>query len=137
MKVNIRSLLDHEIKAVLELWKAADSHPGITDNIEDISRLLARDHAAFLVADIDDRIVGSIIATFDGWRGIIYRLAVHPDLRRQGIARQLTRKAEEAFVRWGVRRVIAIVDPTRPYAVDFWKAAGYESDGMIRFYRNL
>jgi ribosomal protein S18 acetylase RimI-like enzyme len=46
-----------------------------------------------LVAEIDDKIVGSIIATFDGWRGIIYRLAVHPNVRRQGIARRLAQKA--------------------------------------------
>lgn len=135
--MNIRTLRQNEIPAVLELWRAADSSPSVTDNIEDISRILDREYAAFLVAEIGDRIVGSIIATFDGWRGIVYRLAVHPEQRRRGIARELTKAAEDTFVRWGVRRVIAIVDPTRPYAMSFWRAAGYTSDGMIRFYRNL
>jgi ribosomal protein S18 acetylase RimI-like enzyme len=135
--MNIRPLLPAEIPAVLELWKAADSNPSVTDNVEAISRLLDREHAAFLVAEIDGEIVGSIIATFDGWRGIIYRLAVDPRHRRKGIARELTTKAEEILGRWGVRRVIAIVDTTRPYAMSFWKAAGYTADNMTRFYRNL
>jgi ribosomal protein S18 acetylase RimI-like enzyme len=105
--------------------------------MEDISRILEREYAAFLVAEMEGKIVGSIIATFDGWRGIVYRLAVHPDQRRKGIAAVLTKKAEDIFRQWGVRRVIAIVDATRPNAVGFWKAAGYTDDGMVRFYKNL
>ena len=137
MAMNIRALDRKEIPIVLELWKAADSNPSVTDNVEDVSRILEREYAAFLVAEIDGKIVGSIIATFDGWRGIVYRLAVHPDQRRKGIAGALTDKAEEFFKRWRVRRVIAIVDTTRPYAMGFWKAAGYANDGMTRFYKDL
>ena len=135
--MKIRPLHRNEIASVLELWKAAESHPSVTDTVEDISRILEREYAAFLVAEIDGRIVGSIIATFDGWRGLVYRLAVHPDQRRKGIAGELTKKAEEVFIQWGVRRVIAIVDSTRPHAMGFWKAAGYTNDGMIQFYKNL
>jgi ribosomal protein S18 acetylase RimI-like enzyme len=135
--VKIRPLQESEIPAVLELWKAADASPTVTDTFEDVSRLLQREYAAFLVAEIEGRIVGSIIASFDGWRGIVYRLAVHPDHRREGIARDLTKKAEEIFARWGVRRVIAIVDPSHPHAVSFWKNAGYINDRLTRFYKNL
>jgi ribosomal protein S18 acetylase RimI-like enzyme len=135
--MKIRALQESEIPLVLELWKASDSHPSVTDNSEDIARLLGREYAAFLVAELDGRIIGSIIATFDGWRGIVYRLAVHPEQRRKGIAADLTKQAESVFAAWGVRRVIAIVDTTRPYAMDFWRAAGYSNDGMTRFYKNL
>jgi len=135
--VKIRPLTEREIPGVLELWKAADASPTVTDTLEDISRLLQREYARFLVAEIDGKIVGSIIATFDGWRGIVYRLAVDPAHRREGIASDLTKKAEESFAQWGVRRVIAIVDPTHPHAVSFWKASGYINDGLTRFYKNL
>lgn len=135
--MKIRPLQQSEIPAVLELWKAADASPTVTDTVEDISRILQREYAAFLVGEIDSKIVGSIIATFDGWRGIVYRLAVHPEHRRKGVASDLTKKAEEQFTRWGVRRVIAIVDPTHPLAMSFWKASGYISDGLTRFYKNL
>jgi ribosomal protein S18 acetylase RimI-like enzyme len=135
--VKIRPLQGSEIPAVLELWKAADASPTVTDTIEDVARLLQREYAAFLVTEIEGRIVGSIIATFDGWRGIVYRLAVHPEHRRKGIARDLTKKSEEIFARWGVRRVIAIVDPSHPHATSFWKAAGYINDRLTRFYKNL
>src|SRR5215831_17218167 len=115
--MEIRPLEKSEIAALLELWKAADSHPSVTDNVADISRVLEREYATVLVAESESNLIGSIIATFDGWRGIVYRLAVHPNYRRHGIARELTAKAEEQFRQWDVRRVIAIVDVTKPYAM--------------------
>jgi len=135
--MKIRPLQKSEIPIVLQLWKDADSSPSITDSIEDISRILGMERAAFLVAEIDGAIVGSVIATFDGWRGIVYRLAVHPGQQRKGIARELMAKAEETFRAWGARRVIAIVDTARASAMNFWKSSGYKEDGMTRFYKNL
>jgi len=135
--MNIRSLEPHEIPTILELWKSADAEPSVTDTVEDIARILGREYAMFLVAIIEQRIVGSIIVTFDGWRGIIYRLTVHPDFRRQGIALQLTQRAESQLRQWGVRRVIAIVNAKRPVAMNYWASVGYTSDGMTRFYKNL
>lgn len=135
--MHIRTLEKNEIPLVLELWKAADSSPSVTDNVEEISKILEREYATFLVVEIEGRIIGSVIATFDGWRGIVYRLAVHPDQQRRGIARELMKRAEGIFQTWGVRRVIAIVDSSRDAAMDFWKASGYKNDGMIRFYKNL
>ena len=135
--MKIRRLQQHEIPLVLELWKLADAEPSVTDSVEDISRILEREYATFLVAEIDGQIAGTIIATFDGWRAIVYRLAVHPDFRRHKIGMALSQKAEEMFRYWGARRVIAIVNSSRPVAMSFWAAAGYKNDGMVRFYKNI
>jgi hypothetical protein len=44
-----------------------------------LRRVVANGTANVLVAEVEGQIVGSIIGTFDGWRGNIYRLAVHPN----------------------------------------------------------
>ena len=59
----------------------------MTDTAGHLHRALACDSARLLLAEIDGKLLGSIIGTFDGWRGNIYRMSVHPDYRRRGIAR--------------------------------------------------
>src|SRR5215510_13495346 len=108
--MNVRAVDPNETESVLELWRAAAATPSATDTIDDVRRMAGDDRAAFLVAEVDGRIVGTIIGTFDGWRGNIYRLAVHPAHRRRGVARRLLAGVEAAFARWGVRRVSALVE---------------------------
>ena len=78
-----------------------------------------------LVATEDGRIVGSLLGTFDGWRGNLYRLVVKPSMRRRGIATALVRQMEEQFAQWGVHRINVLVERDRPWVVAFWAAAGY------------
>ena len=47
------------------------------------------------MAERGEKIVGALIAAWDGWRGNMYRLAVREDHRRQGIGIALTRAGEE------------------------------------------
>jgi len=124
--------------AILSLWRSAEATESITDTADDIRRISAMEHVAFILAIVDNRVVGSIIAAFDGWRGNLYRLATHPDHRRRGMARALVGEAEEAFDGWGVRRITALVEKDHPWAVQFWQAVGYALDErMSRYVRNV
>jgi 4-hydroxy-3-methylbut-2-enyl diphosphate reductase len=47
-----------------------------------------------LAEDDDGRILGSVIAGFDGWRAHVYRMAVDPDVRKGGVGRALVAAAK-------------------------------------------
>jgi ribosomal protein S18 acetylase RimI-like enzyme len=133
----IRRAETNEGATLLALWKAADATPSPTDTLEDIERALASDRAHCFVAELGGQVVGSIIAAFDGWRGHIYRLAVHPAFRRKGIARRLVDSAHESFAAWGAKRITALVETDHAWAVSFWNAVGYVHDErMARFLRS-
>lgn len=94
--------------------------------------------AALLVADDAERVVGVVIAAWDGWRGNIYRLAVDDAYRRQGVGLQLTQAAEDYLRSRGVRRITALVAYDDEAAGAFWDAAGYPQDTDIgRRVRNI
>lgn len=128
---SIRDCRLEDIEAVLEFWKQAEATPSITDTADDLRRAVAASPAHVLVAEADGQIVGSIIGTFDGWRGNIYRLAVHPDCRRQGLARALLAEVEQRLARQGAKRITALVEKNQPRAVGFWLAVGYTLDDRL------
>jgi GNAT superfamily N-acetyltransferase len=78
-----------------------------------------------VLALMDGELVGSLLGTFDGWRGNMYRLVVSPSHRRHGIGRELVRQVEEVFSAWGVRRITVSVEVDHPWAMEFWSAVGY------------
>jgi ribosomal protein S18 acetylase RimI-like enzyme len=133
----IRDCQLQDVEAILQLWRQAEATPGVTDNADDLRRAVDDSPAHVLVAEVQAQIVGSIIGTFDGWRGNIYRLAVHPDYRRRGVARALVAEVEKRLARQGAKRITALVEKDHPWAMTFWEAVGYRLDErVVRRVRN-
>ncbi|MFI5662160.1 GNAT family N-acetyltransferase [Streptomyces sp. NPDC051684] len=123
--LRIRAAGPADLDAVLAFWKEAAEGTSISDDRSGVERLVERDPAALLLAERDGGLVGTVIAGFDGWRCHLYRLAVHPAARRQGIASALLAAAEERFVALGGRRGDAMVLDRNERARHAWQAAGY------------
>lgn len=102
-------------------------------------RLLEHDEGCLLVAERTGRVVGSLVAAWDGWRGILYRLAVAPDHRGHRASPVTFVRAGERHLRApGARRVSALVAREDAAAVGLWAACGYRADVRVgRFTRNL
>ena len=133
MRIDPRPATAADIAGVLSFWQEAAA-PTSTDSTEALVSLVHRDPGALIVAEVDGRIVGTVIAGWDGWRGSIYRLAVAPDHRRSGLGRALLRAAEERLTGVGARRLHAIVVESNDVAVGFWTASDWEHQaGQLRF----
>jgi ribosomal protein S18 acetylase RimI-like enzyme len=134
----IRSAREDDLPAVLSLWRAAGSLVTVTDDEPSLRLLLARDADALLLAHRSSELVGSLIASWDGWRGAFYRLAVHPRHRRHGIARALLAHGEARLHDLGARRLTAMVEAGAGDALAFWQAAGFERQhDRLRYVRML
>ena len=94
----LRTAQAHDVNAVLAFWRVAaeDAHRP-PDTPGAIAALHLRDPDALILAVDRDQIVGTVIAGWDGWRCHLYRLAVAPDRRRQGVGRALITAAEQRF----------------------------------------
>jgi ribosomal protein S18 acetylase RimI-like enzyme len=123
---SIRDCTPDDLDSVLDLWVLADAPPTATDSIEPLRSLLALDPQALLVADARGETIGSLIAAWNGWRGSFYRLVVHPDHRRRGLATRLVCAGERRLRDRGAGRLDAIVAADDLAAMTFWGALGYE-----------
>lgn len=134
----IRNGTEADVPAVLALWRCAESPPTATDTQPALSGLLKRDPGALLLAAAGAEVVATLIVGWDGWRGSFYRLAVHPQRRRQGLATALVRAGEQRLAGMGAVRLTAIVaDDERP-AFELWESLGYERQpDRSRFVRVL
>ncbi|MBX6383111.1 MAG: GNAT family N-acetyltransferase [Microbispora sp.] len=123
--VHIRTGLPEDVEDVLRFWREAAENTDRHDDAAKVTALIERDPEALLIAEIDGRMVGTLIAGWDGWRAHLYRLAVDPAHRRMGIGSRLIRTAEERFRKFGAFRADAMVLHDNTLAHHAWTAAGY------------
>ena len=132
--IQIRLCRRADCAAVLQLWLDASATPSVTDTLDEVQHLVDEGNTIFLVAtDAANRIVGSVIGGWDGWRGNIYRLAVAPEARRHKVAAALVREVSARLAsEKGARRITALVEKAHPDAVGFWDSMASEGYSLDR-----
>ncbi|MEZ0092982.1 GNAT family N-acetyltransferase [Streptacidiphilus sp. EB129] len=127
--LRLRTAVPDDAESVLAFWEEAAEGTSITDDVDGVTRLVTRDPEALILAEAPDgRLVGTVIAGYDGWRCSLYRLAVLPAERRRGIASALLDAAERRFVTAGGRRGDAMVLVANERAQLAWASAGYHRE---------
>ena len=117
-----------DFDVVTDLWLASGLHNPSIDGIDNLRDVSQRNPGLFLLAIDNEQVVGSVIGTFDGRRGYIYHVAVHPNSRRKGYATALLREAEHRLWAMGVQKVRFMVSKSNVQAIAFYRTLGFEVD---------
>lgn len=132
--LTIRPAEAAERDAIQDLWDDCGLGRAAPDEWQ---ALISGDTAVVLVAADGSRVVGTSVASFDGWRAYIYHVAVLSGWRRQGVAHQLIEAAEHYLASAGARYVFVTVDQERPEALALVASAGYLPEGEIVLTKRL
>lgn len=123
--------------AVVKLWEECGLIRPWNDPHKDIARKLTVQPEWFLVGLENGRIIGSIMAGYEGHRGWVNYLAVSPAHRRNGLGRMLMEAAEQVLLAAGCPKVSLQVRVGNDVAVEFYRRLGYDVDDVLSLGRRL
>ena len=97
----IKQFQEADLEDVIALWEICDlTRPWNNPEI-DIFRKVAQKDGLFLLAVKDDQLIASVMGGYDGHRGWVNYLAVHPHAQRNGVATALIQQLEKRLIALG------------------------------------
>ena len=135
--VQIRDLrFPEDYQQVFELWQLIEKgvHVGRSDTLAEIGKKLERDPDLFLVAELDGRIIGSVIGGFDGRRGIIYHLAVASTFRGRRIGSRLMDEVESRLRTKGCLKCYLLVTVDNAEVEDYYMRRGWQKMNQVHIF---
>jgi ribosomal protein S18 acetylase RimI-like enzyme len=122
---------DHR-RQVIQLWEkvfgyqAPHNDPALT-----IDKKLLKKDELFFVAEADGIVFGTAMAGYDGHRGWLYAIAVHPHHRNRGLGRDLVNHSEQALAKLGCLKVNLQIVASNQAITEFYEKLGYQIEPRI------
>ncbi len=136
--MEIRKYEDKDETSVVDLWQEllSDGAPH-NDPLTSIKRKVAVDRDLFLVATMNESVIGTAMGGYDGHRGWVYAVAVKQEFQRQGIATALMRQLEKKLKELGCPKINLQIRTSNTEVVAFYRKLGYDVEGRVSMGKRL
>ena len=135
--MNIRAFQIADQESVVALWNECGLTRPWNNPHLDIARKLTAQPELFIVATINDVIVGTAMIGFDGHRGWVYYLAVKPSHQRKAIGSALMNEAERLLEQRGCPKICLMIRSSNASVIEFYKELGYAQDDVVTLGKRL
>lgn len=133
----IRTYQDTDLEDIIQLWERCDlTRPWNNPEI-DIFRKIAQKDDLFLVAVKDQQIIATLMGGYDGHRGWMNYLAVHPHHQRNGVATALIQQLEKRLTALGCPSLQLLVRKENIDVQNFYEQLGYEELEVVCLAKRL
>jgi ribosomal protein S18 acetylase RimI-like enzyme len=137
-RLRIEAFRIDDYDGVMDLWAAGGLplKPRGRDSRESIARQIGLPNVRFLVARDGEGgpVVGTVLATHDGRKGWINRLAVDAALRRRGAGARLVRAAEDWLASEGMDILACLIEEGNDVSMSVFEALGYKKHPEIIYF---
>lgn len=97
----------------------------------DIFRKVAQKDDLFLMAVKDQQLIATLMGGYDGHRGWVNYLAVHPHHQRNGIATALIQQLEKRLIALGCPKLQLLIRKENINVQNFYEQLGYEEIDVL------
>lgn len=133
----IRPYLDADLEDIIALWEIC-TLTQLRNNPEiDIFRKIAQKDGLFLVAVKDEQLIATVMGGYDGHRGSVHYLAVHPHVQRSGVATALMQQIEKRLIALGCPKLQLLIHKDQIEVQNFYEQLGYEEVDKICLNKRL
>jgi ribosomal protein S18 acetylase RimI-like enzyme len=136
-QLHIRPFTEADTENVVNLWRACDLVRPWNDPYRDIERKLEVGREFFLVGIVAEEVVATAMGGYEGHRGWVNYLAVHPDYQRRGYGRLLMQALVEKLTAVGCPKLNLQVRQDNLAVIQFYQALGYQQDKVVSFGKRL
>lgn len=133
----IRQFEHNDEDAVVDLWSRCGLLRPWNDPNKDIARKLRVQRELFLVGTVDEVVVATVMAGYDGHRGWLNYLAVDPARRRRGLGQELMAEAQRRLEGLGCSKLNLQVRRENVEAIAFYERIGFSEDAVVSFGKRL
>lgn len=119
-------------KQVVELWNICNLTRPWNNPHFDIIRKIKDGKNLFLIVKKKDKIIATIMGGYDGHRGVINYLAVHPNYRKKRIAKTLVNLVEKELIKIGCPKINLLIREENLEVLEFYKKINYKLQKDIR-----
>jgi len=126
-KIRIRELTFADYGSMVKIWKRAGLPVKLKgrESKESIEKQMEETPDLFFGAEEDGELVGVIIASTEGRKGWLNRIAVVPERRGRGIAKEMTAEAEKALERRGIKIIGLLIHKGNKKSISLARSTGY------------
>lgn len=133
----IRTFQETDLEDVIALWELCNlTHPWNSPEI-DIFRKLAQKDGLFLLAVKDEQLIATLMGGYDGHRGWMNYLAVHPHEQRNGVATALIQQLEKRLIALGCPQLQLLLPKEYIDIQSFYEQLGYEEAEVVCLAKRL
>jgi ribosomal protein S18 acetylase RimI-like enzyme len=133
----LRQYRPDDREALVGLWSLCGLIRPWNDPYRDIDRKLTWDAPNLVVLEDADELIGSVMVGYEGHRGWVNYLAVHPGHQRQGLGRLLMDEAVRRLRELGCAKVNLQIRTSNEAAAEFYRRIGYAVDDVVSMGRRL
>lgn len=136
--MDIRVFAPADTEAVVQLWNDCGLTRPWNDPHKDIARKLSVSPELFLIGtNGQGLLMATVMVGYDGHRGWINYLAVHPSHQRQGHASQLMQQAEQLLTERGCPKLNLQVRAGNEAVIALYESLGYTDDKTVSMSKRL